>query len=171
MSGDPYVRLGPALDRFQEAHFWVHLMEVYYHRADEFRWHLNVFLKAIKEVPQLVKMTLQNEKGFKAWYGNHSKQIQSDPLLSMLSKHRDYIVHHGTLKLKSHGVIGLTEGRGIKLGFGTPIDPLEDSDNAMERLLCVVAERGDFLDILKDDEDSVPCVKREWRLPDLEGET
>ena len=26
---------------FEEAHFWIHMMEEYYHFADPFRWHLN----------------------------------------------------------------------------------------------------------------------------------
>ncbi len=170
MSNHPYERIGTVLDRFQEAHFWIHMLEQYYHSADPFRWHLNVFLKAIKEVPQLIKMALQNEKGFKTWYAPHSTNLVADPLLSVLSKRRDFIVHQGMLQLNSHGTIGITEGRGIKLGIGTPIGPLEDSDAAMERYLRVISKQGDFFEFLKEDEDSMPCVYREWRLPEFEDE-
>jgi len=157
---DAYQRIGPALDRFQEAHFWIHMLEQYYHMADPFRWHLNVFLKAIKEVPQLIKMTLQNEEGFKAWYATHANNLASNPLLSMLAKQRDYIVHRGTLQLNSRGTLGITEGRGIKLGLAIPVHPFEDSDVAMERYLHVVKKNGDFFGFLAEDEDSLPCVQR-----------
>lgn len=170
MSDDPYEKIGTVLDRFQEAHFWIHMLEQHYHSADPFRWHLNVFIKAIKEVPQLIKMKLQNEKGFKAWYVPHRTRLVADPLLSVLLKRRDFIVHQGMLKLDSRGTIGITEGRGIKLGIGIAIGPLEDSDAAMDRYLHVVNKQGDFFEILKEDEDSMPCVHRQWRLPEFGDE-
>ncbi len=35
-----------------------------------------------------------------------------------MAEQRDFIVHTGMLKLQSAGSIGITEGRGIKLGMG-----------------------------------------------------
>jgi len=64
----PLAPIESALDRFREAHFWIHTLEEYYHLADPFRWHLNAFLKSIKEVPQLIQMGLQNRPGFSAWF-------------------------------------------------------------------------------------------------------
>jgi hypothetical protein len=124
----------------------------------------------IKEVPQLTKMALQNESGFKSSYRTCNRRLRDDPPLNLLAKHRDFVVHRGMLRLKSGGTLGITEGRGIKLGFSIPIHPLEDSDAAMERYLHVVDEKGDFFGLLQEDEDSLPCVQREWRLPDLDEE-
>lgn len=70
-----FDRISSSLDRFHEAHFWVHALESYYHRADLFRWHLNAFLRALKEVPQLIGMELQNEAGFADWYGDHRSKL------------------------------------------------------------------------------------------------
>ncbi len=81
------------------------MIEQHYHSADLFRRHLNVFIKAIKEVPKLIKMKMQNENGFKAWYAPHHTRLAADPLLCVLSKRRDFIVYQGTLKLDSHGTI------------------------------------------------------------------
>jgi hypothetical protein len=159
-SNDAYEKIGSALDRFQEAHFWIHMLEE----------HLNAFLRAIKETPQLIKMELQNKPSFKSWYAAHAASLASDPLLNKLSKHRDYVVHRGTLQLNSNGTLGITEGRGIKLGFTITVHPFEDSDAAMERYLRVVMEKGDFFGFLSEDEDSLPCVQREWRLPDFSDE-
>ena len=53
----------------------------------------------------------------------------------------------------------------MKLGMGYPFDPLTDSDNAMRRYLEVMKTSSkDFLGILIEDEDSMPCVERHWGL-------
>ena len=66
--------------------------------------------------------------------------------------------------------VGVTELRGMKLGMGLNMDAREDSDHAMHRYLYAAAERGDFLGILIPDEDSIPCVHREWRLSGFDEE-
>lgn len=165
-----YDKIGSALDRFQEAHFWIHKLEEHYHDADLFRWHVNVFLKAIKEVPQLVLMALQNEPAFPAWFKAARTKLSDDPLMAELSANRDFVVHRGMLRLGSSGSVGITELRGIKLGIGMPIDPLEDSEVAMDRYVHYAAKEGDIFQFFMDDEDSIPCVERTWQIPLLEGE-
>lgn len=169
MSNAPYEKIGSALDRFQEAHFWIHMMEECYHDADPFRWHLNVFMKALKEVPQILQMAMQNEDGFTEWFGEQREQLDGDPLIAMLSKQRDLVVHRSMLIPQSSGTIGITEGRGFKAGLTLPIHPLEDSDNAMLRYAHHFKDL-DFLGLVTPDEDSMPCVHREWRLPEFEEE-
>ena len=170
-----YDKLTSALDRFQEAHFWLHMMEKHYHSADEFRWHLNVFLKALKEVPDMISMELQNEKYFPAWFRTQRKTLFDDPLMQAFSKGRDQIVHREMLVPKSRAVVGITELRGMKAGMTFPVHPLEDSDAGMERYLRSVkraghSEMADFLGVLMLDEDSLPCVRREWRLAEFDEE-
>lgn len=97
-------------------------------------------------------------------------QLSKDPLMAELSVNRDFVVHRGMLKLGSGGSVGITELRGIKFGIGMPIDPLEDSEAAMDRYVYYAAREGDFLQFLMDDDDSIPCVERTWKIPSLEGE-
>jgi hypothetical protein len=165
-------KIHASFDRFQEAHWWIHAMELHYHEADLFRWHLSAFLKAIKESPLLLRQELQNHPGFPTWFRAQKKKLQADPLLRFLSEQRDYVVHRGMLKPGSRGTIGITEGRGIKLGISMPINPLEDSELAMTRYLYAAADpKGrDFLGILVPDDDSLPCVQREWRLAPFQDE-
>lgn len=160
MKNAPYEKIGSALDRFQEAHFWIHMMEQYYHNADPFRWHLNVFLKALKEVPDLLQMAMQNEEGFPGWFREQRKELNSDPLIAALSKQRDLVVHRSMLVPESSGTVGITEGRGFKAGLTAPIHPLEDSDEALLRY-AIQFKDFDFLDLVTPDEDSLPCVQRE----------
>jgi hypothetical protein len=121
MSSNPsskaLTRIDPALDRFQEAHFWIHTLEEFYHYADPFRWHLNAFLKSLKEVPQLIQMGLQNEDGFPDWFATARTGLRADPLMKVLFDHRDFVVHRGMLVPDSWGAIGITEGSGINLVF------------------------------------------------------
>lgn len=157
-------RIEASFDRFREAHFWIHGLESHYHYSEQFRWHLNAFLKALKEVPQLLHMELQNEPGFPVWFREQRGLLEQDGITAHLSKQRDIVVHRQMLLPQSECTVGITELRGIKLGIGFPASPLEDSDHAMHRYLAVAAERGDFLGILVPDEDSIPCVRRVWRL-------
>ncbi len=168
LSPHPLAAIESALDRFREAHFWIHTIEDYYHFADPFRWHLNAFLKSIKEVPHLIQMALQNHKGFSKWYRQEREKLTADPLMRFLADQRDFVVHRGMLVPNSHGSIGITEGRGLKLGLTFPVHPSEDSDDAMHRYLHHVTKHGDFLRILAEDDDSLPCIHRVWRIPPFE---
>lgn len=168
MTSEEEQRLEPAGDRLREAHFFIHQLEGYYHEADPFRWYLNAFLKALKEVPDLIANGLQNRPGFPIWYRAERSPVSRDPLIRLLADHRDLVVHRGMLLPRSKGVLGLTEGAGIKLGFGTPIDPLTDSDDAMRGYVASVQERGDFLGIITiNDDDSLPCIQRRWSLDEF----
>lgn len=168
MTPEEEQRLEPAGDRLREAHFFIHELESYYHEADPFRWHLNAFLKALKEAPDLIANGLQNRTGFPDWYRAERSLVSQDPLIRLLAEHRDLVVHRGMFLPRSKGVLGLAEGAGIKLGLGIPIDPLTDSDEAMRSYLASVQERGDFLGIITiDDEDSLPCIQRRWSLDEF----
>ena len=129
-----------------------------------------MFLKALKEVPQLLKMELQNEAEFKVWFKAHQVQLEADSLIDYLSKERDVVVHRHMLLPKSAGFVGVTEGRGIKLGFSFPINPLEDSDHAMECYLQYARTHGDVFNLLTPDEESLPCVQRKWKLESFDDE-
>tara|TARA_Y100001978_G_scaffold161351_1_gene147638 strand:+ start:429 stop:1202 length:774 start_codon:yes stop_codon:yes gene_type:complete len=165
-------KIEPAIDRFQEAHYWIHMLEEHYHRADLFRWHLNVFLKAIKEVKDILQMNLQNLPNLLKFCKTERARLKANPLISALSKKRDFIVHQSRLVPNSKGIIGICDStRKIRLGFGVPIDPLEDSDIAMMRYVEFLRQTGIEHDlILEPDEDTIPCIQREWRLPEFEDE-
>lgn len=160
----------PALDRFQEAHYWIHMLEAHYHRADLFRWHLNAFLRALKEVRGILHMDLQNNQDLLEWYRREQTQLSLDPLLQYLSKKRDFVVHQSSLIPKSKGLIGVTDTRKLRLGVGFPLHALEDSDVAMKRYIEFVRLHGDPFGILIPDDDTIPCIQREWRLPEFDEE-
>lgn len=167
--------LESSLDRLGEAAWFIRLMEKNYHQADKFRWSLNSFLRAVKEVIQIVTMEVQHDKAVSAWLKQEKKRMASEPLIDFLFKQRDIVVHKAMLKPASKGSVGYTRGRGLKIGLGMPIDPLEDSEIAILKYIHHVAKTDlDFLGILYTEEDGggeYTCVQREWRLqqfPDKE---
>ena len=70
----------------------------------------------------------------------------------------------------SYGLISITEGRGMKMSLTFPVSYLEDSDDAMHRYLSLAKKEGDFLGLLRSDEESLPCIHRHWKLPEFENE-
>lgn len=160
-----------AYDRLEEAHWNIHQMELNYHESDSFRYSLNSFLRVIKEVPQILQMELQNRSGFTQWYRERRQITNEDPLIADLFKKRDIVVHKSMLKPKSSAYLGVTEGRGLKLGMGMPLDPFKDSDFLMVRFLLINAKSDKDLDvfgILGDDEEQLPCIERHWGLEPFE---
>lgn len=165
-----YDKIGDSIDRMQEAHYWIHMMEENYHRADQFRWYLNSFLKALKEVPKIIEMELQSEPEFPGWFKEQRSRLNEDPLIKAFSKNRDVVVHKGMLVPNSNASIGITEGRGMKLGVTLSANPFLDSEEIMDRYLRNLATNTDFLGILMPDEDSIPCVFRRWEIKGFEGD-
>lgn len=162
-----FKSLESSLDRLEEAAWFIRMMEEHYHKADRFRWSLNSFLRALKEVVQLVTMEVQQHREVTTWLRSEKKSLVEEPLIEFLFKQRDIVVHKSMLKPASNGTVGFTRGRGLKLGLGMPIDPLADSEDAILKYIYFAAKDKDFLGILYTEEDGggeYTCVQREWRL-------
>ena len=129
----PHDKVESALDRWVECHWHIHQMELHYHEPDPFRYSLNSFIRAVKEIPQILKMELQNDGQFQSTYKPLINQCKSDPLMFKLAGTRDFIVHRGMLAMASSGHVGTTEGRGIKIAIQFPVAPYESTDEAYER--------------------------------------
>lgn len=164
--------LESALDRWSECHWHIHQMEVHYHAPDLFRYSLNSFIRTIKEIPQLLKMELQNHEAFQTTLKPIIDTLKSDQLFGQLSKQRDFIVHQGMLDVLSSGQVGTTEGRGFKMAIGFNVSPQESSEEAYERYKEACRRSKEFRGAFGPDCDSRPCIRREWKLstfPEVEA--
>lgn len=74
-----YHQIKSSLDRWQECHWYIHQMEKYYHYPEEFRYSLNAFIRAIKEIPQILQMELQN---------NSVYQIKLKPIIGLFKENK-----------------------------------------------------------------------------------
>lgn len=93
--GCPHKLVQSALDRWNECHWHIHQMEANYHTPDPFRYSLNSFIRAIKEIPQILKMELQNDHRFAECFKPLIDGLKGNDLLKILSDKRDFLVHRG----------------------------------------------------------------------------
>lgn len=162
-----HSQLGAALDRWAECHWHIHQMEANYHEPDPFRYSLNSFIRSLKEVPQILKMELQNHSLYPAKIKPAIDATKRNELLNKLSTQRDFIVHRGMLELASVGKIGTTEGRGFKIGLGFNVAPFESSIQAYERYKEMCRQDPVFRGAFGPDWDSRPYLRREWKVKEL----
>ena len=165
----PHSKLNASLDRLSECHWHIHQMETHYHTPDLFRYSFNSFLRAIKELPQI--MTMELGKHERELYKSNLKPIikalESDPLVSFIIKQRNFVVHQGMLSCLSTGTVGTTEGRGIKIGISFPVFPTETTIEAYQRFKLYCKRNKSFRNLCGPDCDSWPIIVRDWKIEDF----
>jgi hypothetical protein len=163
----PHSQIEAALDRWSECHWHIHQMEANYHTPALFRYSLNSFLRAVKEIPQILKMELQNYREYGSDFKPLIDSLHSNELFSILHKKRDFIVHQGMLEVQSKGCVGTTEGCGIKISIHFPVAPYETTQEAYERFKELCKKDRFIRGIAGPDCDSWPMIRREWKVPDF----
>ena len=163
----PHSHIEAALDRWSECHWHIHQMEANYHSPDLFRYSLNSFIRAVKEIPQILKMELQNHSQYRSDFKPIIDSFLSNKLMSLLHKKRDFIVHQGMLDILSKGSVGTTEGRGIKISIGFNVAPHESTQEAYERFKSLCKNDGVIRGLAGPDCDSWPMIRREWRIQEI----
>lgn len=146
-------------------------MEANYHTPDLFRYSLNSFVRAVEEIPQILKMELQNHSQYMKDFKPIIDSLKSNELMSLLHKKRDFIVHQGMMDILSKGSVGTTEGRGIKISIGFQVAPYETTAEAYERFKELCKKEQTIRGLAGPDCDSWPMVRREWKIqefPDAE---
>lgn len=110
MENCAHSKLELSLDRWQECQWHLHQIEANYHEPEPFRYLLNSFIRAVKEVPLKLQNDLQRHADVKAKTKQLAETVSKNDLFRTLGNQRDFIVHYGALNLKSHGRIGMTKG-------------------------------------------------------------
>lgn len=167
----PHSKIEPSLDRWTEAHWNLHQIERSYHHPEPFRYSFNAFVRVIKEVPQILKMDLQNDPDYRGVIKPRIDSMRQDPLLQKLATRRDLIVHRGMLEIRSTGYAGTTRGKNLKMGLGFDVAPTETSDEGFVRFARALKGHTELQQMLGiGDEDLLPCIQREWLLEEF-GDT
>lgn len=169
MTTCPHTLIEPALDRWAEAHWHLHQMEGNYHTPEPFRYALNSFIRVIKEVPDSLAKCVQNNPSMVTWQKGRLPQLRATELFSLLSQKRDFIVHHGAMKVLSQGRAGTVEGRKVKISFPFAVHPEESSDDAYTRYKQVCRTDKMIRSLIGPDCDSSPAIWRTWMIQELPG--
>ena len=150
-------------DKFSEAHYFIDRMMVEYHNPMAFRYNLNAFLQALRNVTFVLQKDLSHREGFKEWYPERQKSMGEDPLLRKFTAGRNVVVKQRSLEINSKAKIGFFRWRTLKIGF--PIDvPVYATS---EHLVKNIAPIGGLIDPEHSATGEQYGVLREWYAPEL----
>ena len=150
-------------DRFNEAHYFLELMMHQYHSPEPFRWNLNAFIQALRNVTFVMQAELKSTAGFSEWYTGQQTSMKQDPSLRAFVDGRNMVVKERNLLLESSAQIGLFRNRKLKLVLKMPIQTNIPSEYALKYL----APKLEFLD---DEHWAIGeeyGVQREWKASEL----
>jgi hypothetical protein len=83
--------LAQADDKHEEAHYFIGRMMDEWHYPSEFRWNLNAFVQALRNVTFALQSTLADQPRFRPWYEGQQDAMRSDPLLRKYGVLRNWI--------------------------------------------------------------------------------
>jgi hypothetical protein len=102
-------------DRLGEAHYFLAGMLQEYHNPDEFRWNLNAFLQALRNVTFVLQKTLSSSDGFDSWWPKKQTEMRQDLMLRAFVEGRNIVVKEGNLTVSSRAMLGLFRNHRSKL--------------------------------------------------------
>lgn len=108
-------------DKYNEAHYFIEQMMVEWHRPEPFRWSMNAFLQALRNVTFYLQNELAHQDGFRAWYEGQQAQMRGDELLRKFVDGRNIVVKQRNLIVQSVAEIGMFRYRKSKLGMHVPV--------------------------------------------------
>jgi hypothetical protein len=155
-------------DKFFESHYFLDQMLFSYHEPQHFGWNLNAFLQALRSVTLMLQAELTHHKGFQEWYSKEQELMRGDALLKRFLDGRNFVVHQGMLRRRSHVQAGFFRGRTCKLALGFPLDV----DIPTRELLAHVVRTNKGMFVPEDHPfiGEQLGVKRSWRVEDLGDE-
>lgn len=152
-------------DKFEEAHYFLHMMINNYHHEDGFRFNMNAFIQALRNITFALQSEKRNIPNFDTWYEEKQQWMKASPLLKNFVEGRNVVVKRGNLAIKSEAHIGLFRYRKSKLGMVMPVNPFLSSEDLLRN-----AEKH-FIGFLIDEEHSAIGEQlgllRKWVVEDF----
>lgn len=125
--------LPSTVDKFWEAWYFLLAMAGEYHDPHAFRYNLNAFIQAFRNITFMLQSEEKKPSSFETWYDGKRAQMRDIELLKHLVEARNLIVKKSMLAPSSEVRLGLFKGRRFKLGVGGPIDPFRDSRELLRK--------------------------------------
>ena len=150
-------------DKFSEAHYFMDRMMVEYHDPMAFRYNLNAFLQALRNVTFVLQKDLAHRSGFQEWYPERQQTMRRDPLLHQFVEGRNIVVKQRSLEINSTAVVGFFRRRTLKLGFPMDVPTHLSSKHLVEN----VAPLSEFIDAEHSAIGEQYGVRRDWYAPEL----
>jgi hypothetical protein len=119
-------------DKFEEAHYFLHMMINNYHDSDGFRFNMNAFIQALRNITFSLQSEKRNIPNFDTWYAEKQQWMKESLLLKNFIEGRNIVVKRGNLAIKSEAYIGLFRYRRHKLGMVIPVNPFISSKDLLK---------------------------------------
>ena len=150
-------------DKFGEAHYFIEKMMHEYHEPMAFRYNLNAFLQALRNVTFVLQKDLSHRYGFQEWYMKRQYTMKKDQLLPKFAEGRNIVVKQWSLEMNSKAEIGLFRGRTLKLAFSMDVPVYQSSRHIVENIAPITR-------LIEPEHFAIGeqyGVRREWYAPEL----
>ncbi len=121
------------VDKFREAHYFLVAMSKTYHSPHAFRYSLNAFIQALRNITFMLQSEPGKPASFECWYAEKQEDMRSDAQLRQFVEARNLIVKKAMLTPSSEAQIGLFRWRRLKLGFSVQADPFVHGRELLRR--------------------------------------
>lgn len=153
------------LDKFHEAFFFLNQTMRSYHSPAEFRFNLNAFIQALRNITFMLQSEENKTEGFAEWYAAKQEEMRGNELLKKFVGARNLIVKQGMLEARSTAHVGIFKGRNFHVGVGGNISPFMDTRSIFEKA------REFYIGYMIDEEHSAIGeqigVEREWVVDEI----
>lgn len=154
--------ISSTVDKLWEAWYFILGMVSSYHDPHAFRYNLNAFIQALRNVTFMLQSEDGKPPGFEQWYKAKRREMASNPQLKRFVEARNLVVKKQMLAAKSTLRIGIFRGRRFKLGVGGDVDHFRSSHELLR------AAQGFFTGFMIDEGhsslDEQLGVQREWKV-------
>jgi hypothetical protein len=157
--------LPSTVDKFWEAWYFLLAMTGEYHDPHAFRYNLNAFIQAFRNITFILQSEESRPPGFEVWYSAKRAEMREIELLKRLVDARNLIVKKSMLAPSSEVRLGLFKGRRFKLGVGGPIDPFRDSRELLQKACEFYV--GFYIDERHSDFGEQVGVWRKWVVEEI----
>lgn len=121
------------VDKFWESWYFLLGMCDNYHDPYAFRYELNAFIQALRNITFMLQSEKSRPSSFDDWYATQQEMMRSDEHLRRFVGARNLIVKQSMLATASKAHVGLFRGRRFKLGMGMELDPFLDSRDLLDK--------------------------------------
>lgn len=125
--------LPSTVDKYLEAHYFLWMMAQQYHNPHTFRFNLNAFIQALRNITFMLQSERNKPAKFDEWYASRQEELRQDDLLRRFVEARNLVVKQETLATKSKAFLGVFRHRRCKLGLQGEVSPFSDSVELLER--------------------------------------
>jgi len=147
-------------------YFFAKLLE-HYHAPDEFRFNLNAFIQAIRNITFMLQSEENKPVGFDDWYAKKQDEMRGNDILRRFVEARNIVVKRSSLAAHSTARSGLFRRRKLKLAFGHELSPMMSTIEALD-----FAKKFTYGMFLDEDHSAIgeqTGVERTWIVSDLGG--